>query len=403
MFDYFRGGWFRVYKKTIRDVEIAGKKVLVRVDFNVPLQDGQIVNDTRILKAMPTIKYLQRQGAKIILMTHLGRPKGKVVPSLSVKPLTARLSDLLETKVLFAADCGGQESRRVVSQLKPGQAALLENLRFYAAEEENDPAFAKALAALGDFYVNDAFSASHRDHASTVGVTKYLPAVAGFLMEREIYVLSEVLERACRPFVVILGGAKVSDKIFVIENLLKKADCLLIGGAMANNFLRAEGHQVGKSKLETGKIALAKELLKKAEKKGVKIILPQDVVVAEEFEAEAVSEIAAVEAIPADKMILDIGPQTLGAFKNVIQKAGMIVWNGPLGVYEFPKFAQGTNEIVKAIAEAPGKAVIGGGDVVAAVEKTGLAAKIYHLSTGGGASLAFLGGKVLPGVAALRD
>ena len=222
-------------------------------------------------------------------------------------------------------------------------------------------------------------------------------------MEREIYVLSEVLERACRPFVVILGGAKVSDKIFVIENLLKKADCLLIGGAMANNFLRAEGHQVGKSKLETGKIALAKELLKQAEKKGVKIILPQDVVVAEEFEAEAVSEIAAVEAIPADKMILDIGPQTLGAFKNVIQKAGMIVWNGPLGVYEFPKFAQGTNEIVKAIAEAPGKAVIGGGDVVAAVEKTGLAAKIYHLSTGGGASLAFLGGKVLPGVAALRD
>ncbi|HHY05873.1 MAG TPA: phosphoglycerate kinase, partial [Clostridia bacterium] len=378
-------------------------KVLVRVDFNVPLQGGKILNDTRILKVIPTIKYLREQGAKIILMTHLGRPKGKVVSALSVRPLAARLSSLLEAEVLFAADCGGPESRKVTAEMKRGQVVLLENLRFYPEEEQNDPTFAKSLAALGEIYVNDAFGTAHRSHASTEGVTQYLPAVAGFLMEREIYVLSQVLEKPCHPFVVILGGAKVSDKIFVIENLLKRADYLLIGGAMANNFLKAQGYEVGTSKLETEKLELVGELLQKAAEMGVEIILPQDVVVAQEFSVEAEAEVVSVEVIPKEKMILDIGPETLKTFERVIQQAGMIVWNGPLGVYEFPKFAVGTNKVVEAVASAAGKAVIGGGDVVAAVEKTGLTAKIYHISTGGGASLAFLGGKVLPGVAALLD
>ncbi|MGI6587250.1 MAG: phosphoglycerate kinase [Peptococcia bacterium] len=392
-----------MHKKTIRDIDVAGKKVLVRVDFNVPLQDGKILNDTRMLKAIPTIKYLREQEAKVILMTHLGRPKGKVVPALSVRPLATRLSSLLEEKVLFAADCGGPESRKITAELEAGQVVLLENLRFYPEEEQNDPAFAKSLAALGEVYVNDAFGTAHRAHASTEGVTQYLPAVAGFLMEREIYVLSQVLEKPCPPFVVILGGAKVSDKIFVIENLLKRADCLLIGGAMANNFLKAQGYEVGASKLETEKLALASKLLQQAEAMGVKVVLPQDVVVAKEFSAEAEAKVVPVEAIPEGMMILDIGPETLDTYSRLIKQAGMIVWNGPLGVYEFPKFAEGTNKIVEAVASASGKAVIGGGDVVAAVEKTGLTAKIYHISTGGGASLAFLGGKVLPGVAALLD
>ncbi|MDD2433200.1 MAG: phosphoglycerate kinase [Clostridia bacterium] len=392
-----------MHKKTIRDIDVAEKKVLVRVDFNVPLQEGKILNDTRILKAIPTIKYLREQGAKIILMTHLGRPKGKVVSALSVRPLAARLSSLLEEEVLFAADCGGSESRKVTAEMERGQVVLLENLRFYPEEEQNDPAFAKSLAALGEIYVNDAFGTAHRSHASTEGVTQYLPAVAGFLMEKEIYVLSQVLEKPCHPFVVILGGAKVSDKIFVIENLLKRADYLLIGGAMANNFLKAQGHEVGTSKLETEKLGLAAKLLQKATEMGVKIVLPQDVVVAQEFSAEAEAEVVSVEVIPNGKMILDIGSETLKTFRQIIQQAGMIVWNGPLGVYEFPKFAVGTNKVVEAVASAAGKAVIGGGDVVAAVEKTGLVAKIYHISTGGGASLAFLGGKVLPGVAALLD
>ena len=392
-----------MHKKTIRDIDVAEKKVLVRVDFNVPLQEGKILNDTRILKVIPTIKYLREQGAKIILMTHLGRPKGKVVSALSVRPLAARLSSLLEAEVLFAADCGGPESRKVTAEMKRGQVVLLENLRFYPEEEQNDPTFAKSLAALGEIYVNDAFGTAHRSHASTEGVTQYLPAVAGFLMEREIYVLSQVLEKPCHPFVVILGGAKVSDKIFVIENLLKRADYLLIGGAMANNFLKAQGYEVGTSKLETEKLELVGELLQKAAEMGVEIILPQDVVVAQEFSVEAEAEVVSVEVIPKEKMILDIGPETLKTFERVIQQAGMIVWNGPLGVYEFPKFAVGTNKVVEAVASAAGKAVIGGGDVVAAVEKTGLTAKIYHISTGGGASLAFLGGKVLPGVAALLD
>lgn len=390
-------------KKSIRDLEVTGKKVLVRVDFNVPMKDGKILNDTRILKVIPTIKYLQEQGAKIMLMTHLGRPKGQVVPEMSVQPLAERLSSILGQEVLFAGDCGGPESRKVTAEMKKGQVALLENVRFYPEEEKNDPAFAQDLAALGEVYVNDAFGTAHRAHASTEGISHYLPAVSGFLTEREILVLSETLENPSRPFVVILGGAKVSDKIFVIENLLQKADCLLIGGAMANTFLKAQGFDVGISKVETDKLEIAAELLSKAKEAGVKVVLPQDVVVAKEYAAEADSEIVSVQDIPKEIMALDIGSATVEAFSKVIAEAGTIVWNGPLGVYEFPKFATGTNKVVEAVAAAPGKTVIGGGDVVAAVEKTGLSAKIYHISTGGGASLAFLGGKVLPGVAALLD
>jgi len=392
-----------VDKKTIRDLEVTEKKVLVRVDFNVPLKDGKILNDTRMLKVLPTIKYLQEQRAKIILMTHLGRPKGTVVPEMSTKPLALRLSGLLEQEVLFAADCGGAESHKITREMRAGQVALLENLRFYPEEEENDPAFAKSLAALGDVYVNDAFGSAHRAHASTEGVTQYLPAVAGFLMEKEIYVLSQTLENPRHPFVVILGGAKVADKLFVIENLLKRADYLLIGGAMANTFLKAQGYDLGISKVETDKLALAEQLLEQAQKVRVKVVLPQDVVVAKEFAAEAEAKVVSVQDIPKEMMALDIGTATVQAFEQVIAQARMIVWNGPLGVYEFAQFAVGTNKIVEAVAAAPGKAVVGGGDVVAAVEKTGLGAKIYHISTGGGASLEFLGGKVLPGVAALLD
>ena len=390
-------------KKSIRDIDVAGKKVLVRVDFNVPMKDGKITNDTRILKVIPTIKYLQEQGAKIILMTHLGRPKGKVVPEMSVKPIAERLSSILGQEVIFAGDCGGPESRKVTAEMSIGQVALLENVRFYPEEEENEPAFAKNLAALGEIYVNDAFGTAHRAHASTEGVTRFLPAVSGFLTEREILVLSETLENPSKPFVVILGGAKVSDKIYVIENLMRKVECLLIGGAMANTFLKAQGYNLGNSKVEADKVEIAAELLNKAQKSGVKVILPLDLVVAKKYAAEAETKIVAVQDIPEDMMALDIGPATVEKFSKVISQAGTIVWNGPLGVYEFAEFAVGTNKIVEAVAAAPGKTVIGGGDVVAAVEKTGLAAKIYHISTGGGASLAFLGGKVLPGVAALLD
>lgn len=390
-------------KKTIRDIVVADKKALVRVDFNVPVKEGKILDDTRITKALPTIRYLQEQGAKVILVTHLGRPKGKVVPEMSVKFLVPYLSNLLGKEVLFASDCGGPESQRVTAEMKAGQVVLLENVRFYPGEEKNDPAFAKELAALADVYVNDAFGTAHRAHASTEGITHYLPAAAGFLMEKEITALSAALEHPVQPFVVILGGAKVSDKISVIENLLKKAQYLLIGGAMAHTFLHAQGYRLGASKIETEKLDTAAELLQKAEEAGVKVILPRDVVVAGEFSAEASNRVAALDQVPEGWIALDIGPATIDAFSQVIAKAGTIVWNGPLGVYEFPKFAVGTNKIAQAAAAAQGKTVIGGGDVVAAVENTGLTEKIYHISTGGGASLEFLEGKVLPGVAALQD
>lgn len=390
-------------KKTMHDIKVAEKKVLVRVDFNVPVKEGKILDDTRMRKALLTIKYLQEQGARVILMTHFGRPKGQIVPEMSVQQLVPHLSELLGHEVFFAADSGGPESQKMAAELQPGQVAILENVRFYPGEEKNDLDFAKSLAALGEVYVNDAFGAAHRAHASTEGITRFLPAVSGFLMEKEISALSEALDNPAQPFVVILGGAKVSDKISVIENLLKKAAYLLIGGAMAHTFLKAQGYGLGVSKIETDQLETAERLLKKAEVSGVNIVLPQDLVVATEFSAEAEGQVYPVGEIPENVLALDIGPQTVEAFAQVIAKAKTIVWNGPLGVYEFPQFAVGTNSIAKAAAAASGKTIIGGGDVVAAVEKAGLAEEIYHISTGGGASLEFLEGKVLPGVAALLD
>lgn len=390
-------------KKTIRDIDAAGKRVLVRVDFNVPLRDGVITDDTRITAALPTIRYLQEQGARVILVTHLGRPKGKVVPEMSVKFLVEHLGKLLGQDVMFAADCGGEESVQTVSIMTDGQVAILENVRFYPGEEKNDPGFAQALARLGDIYVNDAFGTAHRAHASTEGVARYLPAVAGFLMERELEALSMALYNPQRPFAAIFGGAKVSDKISVIRSLSERVDYILIGGGMANTFLKAAGNEMGKSLVEEDKVEEAGEILQKLTKKGMRIILPVDVVVTDRFAADAEAKIVEPGKIPAEWMALDIGPATVRVFSEVIKKAQTIVWNGPLGVYEFERFSVGTNQIAQVVSEVRAKTVIGGGDVVAAVEKAGLAEKIYHISTGGGASLEFLEGKELPGVAALED
>lgn len=390
-------------KKTLRDIETAGKRVLVRVDFNVPIEKGVITDDTRIIKSLPTIKYLIEKGAKVILITHFGRPKGKVAPEYSVKPIVSHLSSLLGQEVLFAGDCGGEESIRITSKMEFGQVALLENTRFNPGEEKNDPAMSQSLASLADVYVNDAFGAAHRAHASTEGVAHYLPAVAGFLMEKEISVLSVVLNNPGTPFVAILGGAKVSDKIHVIKNLLEKVDALLIGGGMANTLMKATGKSVGKSLVEDEVIKEAADIFKTAERTNVKIILPKDVVVAREFKADAEAKVVPVDSIPDDWMSLDIGPQTRKTFIETINKAATILWNGPLGVYEMEQFSKGTIEIANAVANSSAKAVIGGGDVVAAVEKAGLADKIYHISTGGGATLEFLEGRVLPGLVALQE
>lgn len=390
-------------KKTLRDIETAGKRVLVRVDFNVPIEKGVITDDTRIIKSLPTIKYLIEKGAKVILITHFGRPKGKVAPEYSVKPVVSHLSSLLGQEVLFAGDCGGEESIRITSKMEFGQVALLENTRFNPGEEKNDPAMSQSLASLADVYVNDAFGAAHRAHASTEGVAHYLPAVAGFLMEKEISVLSVVLNNPGTPFVAILGGAKVSDKIHVIKNLLEKVDALLIGGGMANTLMKATGKSVGKSLVEDEVIKEAADIFKTAERTNVKIILPKDVVVAREFKADAEAKVVPVDSIPDDWMSLDIGPQTRKTFIETINKAATILWNGPLGVYEMEQFSKGTIEIANAVANSSAKAVIGGGDVVAAVEKAGLADKIYHISTGGGATLEFLEGRVLPGLVALQE
>ncbi len=390
-------------KKTVRDIGVTGKKVLVRVDFNVPLHEGIITDDTRMTAAMPTIRYLQGKGARIILVTHLGRPKGKVVADMSTKQLVQHLGELLGEEVLSASDCGGADSRRMVSGLKPGQVVLLENVRFYAGEEKNDLDFAKALAALADVYVNDAFGTAHRAHASTEGVTHFLPSCAGLLLEKELAALSFALYKPEKPFVAIFGGAKVSDKISVIESMLKRVQHILVGGGMANTFLKAAGYQTGKSLVEEDKLDVARTILEKAKATGVEIVLPLDVVVADRFAAEAQAKTVDVTQIPADWMVLDIGPATVEAFAAVIEKARTIVWNGPLGVYEFEKFAAGTNAITRLIAGAKAKTIVGGGDVVAAVENAGLAEKIFHISTGGGASLEFLEGRTLPGVAALED
>ncbi|MCL4395447.1 MAG: phosphoglycerate kinase [Chloroflexi bacterium] len=386
-------------KKTIRDISVKNKRVLVRVDFNVPLADGKVTDDTRIVAALPTIKFLVDQGGKVILCSHLGRPKGKD-QKLSLRPVATRLQELLGKPVTFVSDCVGQPVERVVEGMNGGDVVLLENVRFYPEEEKNDPEFAKKLAAFGDVYVNDAFGSAHRAHASTEGVTQYLPGVGGFLMEKELNYLGQALANPAKPFVAILGGAKVSDKIKVIENLLPKVDVLLIGGGMANTFLAAKGLNMGQSLVEADKLEMARSLVDKG---GAKLVLPVDAVIADRFDAAAQSKVVDVAAVPAEWRVLDVGPKTLDAFEKALSGAKTVVWNGPLGVFEFPAFAKGTVEIAKRLAQSGATTIIGGGDSAAAVEQAGVADKMTHISTGGGASLEFLEGRTLPGVAALQD
>ncbi|MGB9300870.1 MAG: phosphoglycerate kinase [Anaerolineae bacterium] len=387
-------------KKTVRDIAVKGKCVLVRVDFNVPLENGEVADDTRIRAVLPTIRYLLDRGAAVILMSHLGRPKGLVQEDLRLDPVGRRLSELLGQEVAKVDDCVGPEVERATKSLQPGQVLLLENLRFHPQEEENDQGFARQLASLADVYVNDAFGTAHRAHASTTGVTEYLPSVAGLLMERELQMLGDALANPTRPFVAVLGGAKVSDKIGVIRNLLSKVDLLLVGGGMANTFLKAQGHQVGESLVEDDSLALAKDILAQA---GGKLVLPVDVVVADAFADDANTQIVGVEQVPPGWRILDIGPRTVGLFEDRLRSAGTVVWNGPMGVFEFPRFAAGTIALASSLASAPATTIVGGGDSIAALQQAGLAEKMTHVSTGGGASLEFLEGKVLPGVEALED
>lgn len=391
-------------KKTVRDIDLRGKRVLVRVDFNVPLTAAsEVADDTRIRAVLPTLAYLKEQGARIILVSHLGRPKGKVKEELRLDPVARRLGELLGEKVTKVDTCIGPEAEQAAAALAPGHVLLLENVRFYPEEEKNDPDFARRLAALAEVYVNDAFGTAHRAHASTAGVAAYLPAVAGFLMEKEITFLRRVLESPERPLVAVLGGAKVSDKIGVIQNLLGRVDSLLIGGGMGNTFLAAKGYAVGRSLLEEDKIGLAGELLAAAAARGMALLVPEDVVVAKEATAEAPRQTVGVDEIPAEAMVCDIGPATAAKYAAVIAGARTVVWNGPMGIFEIEPFAAGTRRIAEAVAACPGLTVVGGGDSVAAVEQMGLAERISHLSTGGGASLEFLEGRTLPGVAALLD
>jgi phosphoglycerate kinase len=394
-----------VNKKTVKDIDVKNKRILGRVDFNVPLDKatGAITDDARIRAALPTIRYLIGQGARVVLCSHLGRPDGKVVDKLRLGPVAQRLSELLGQPVAKTDDCVGPAVQAAVAAMQPGEVLLLENLRFHPEEEANDPVFARQLAALADLYVNDAFGTAHRAHASTEGVAHYLPAVAGFLMEKEIDYLSRALENPARPFDAIIGGAKVSDKIAVLENLLGKVDALLIGGGMANTFLKAQGHEVGQSLVEDDKLDVARSLLAQAQARHVRLLLPVDVVVADKFAADAAWKTVPVTAVPADWRILDVGPKTVELFANELKAAQTVVWNGPLGVFEFPAFAQGTIALAKALAASRATTIIGGGDSAAAVERAGVADRITHISTGGGASLEFLEGQTLPGVAALLD
>ncbi len=391
-------------KKTVRDLDVAGKKVLVRVDFNVPLNDkGEITDDTRITASLPTIQYLLEQKAAVILMAHLGRPKGQVKPELSLAPVAKHLGKLLGKKILFAPDCVGEAAKAAASKLKAGHILLLENLRFHKEEEKNDMEFAEQLASLADIYVNDGFGVSHRAHASVEGVTHFLPAAAGFLLEKEIQYVGQAVTNPLHPFVAIIGGAKVSDKIGVISNLLDKVDTLLIGGGMANTFLAAQGHKMGKSLVEEDKLELAKELLAKAKKNKVKLLLPTDLVMAAAFAPDAAHVTEGVKHLNQEYMALDIGSETSKAYAEALAEAKMIVWNGPMGVFEMDAFCKGTEAVAKAVAKSRAVSIVGGGDSVAAIEKLGLAKRITHISTGGGASLEYLEGKVLPGVAALDD
>lgn len=390
-------------KMSVKDIDVAGKKVLVRCDFNVPLKEGVITNDKRIVAALPTIKYLKENGAKVILCSHLGRPKGEWLPEFSLAPVAKRLSELLECEVRMSKDVIGEDAKDISATIKEGEVALLENVRYYKEETKNVPEFAKELASLAEIFVNDAFGTAHRAHASTTGVADYIPAVCGFLIQKEIDVMGKALDNPVRPFVAVLGGAKVSDKIGVITNLLEKVDTLIVGGAMAYTFLKAEGHNVGISLCEEDKLELASELLAKAKEKGVSLLLPVDHVAADKFDENAEPVLVEGKDIPEGLMGMDIGPKSVELFKEAVKNAKTVIWNGPMGVFEFKNFAGGTFAVAEAIAETDCISIIGGGDSVAAVTKLGFADKMTHISTGGGASLEFLEGLELPGIAALNE
>ncbi len=386
----------------IQDLEVTGKRVFVRVDFNVPVNERQeITDDTRIRAALPTIQYLIDKEARIILASHFGRPKGEFKEKYSLKPAARRLEELLGKPVIMAKDCVGEETKALVSQLKPGEVLLLENLRFHSGEEKNDPSFARQLAELAEVYINDAFGAAHRAHASTAGMAAFLPSAAGFLMQKEVEALSRVLTYPERPLLAIIGGAKVSDKIKLLENFLGKVDALAVGGGMANTFLKASGLEVGKSLVENDQLEFARRLMEIARQEGVRLLLPVDLVVADKMAEDAQTKVVSVNEVPADWMILDIGPETIKRFAAVCKECRTILWNGPMGVFEMEPFARGTEGIARVLAEADAVTVIGGGDSVAAVEKAKVADRITHISTGGGASLEFLEGRELPGVAVL--
>jgi phosphoglycerate kinase len=392
-------------KKSVRDLDVRDKTVLVRVDFNVPLDKstGRVTDVTRLRAALPTIQYLRDRGAKVVLMSHLGRPDGKVKPELSLMPVAKELSELLGAGVQMAHDSVGPEAEAIVKSLRPGDVVLLENLRFHPEEEENDPEFARRLASLGDLYVNDAFGTAHRAHASTAGITQHLPGAAGLLMEKELQVLGDILEHPRRPLVAIIGGAKVSTKLAVLKHLLGRVDALLIGGGMANTFLKAQGREVGKSLLEENLVPEAQALMKQAADRDVDLLLPTDVVVTDRLEAGLPRHVLPVDQVRPDGIIVDVGPQTVESFGAQIDRAGTILWNGPMGVFEIPEFATGTRAVAERLARSSATTVIGGGESVAAVEQLGLADEMTHVSTGGGATLEYLEGRTLPGVAALAD
>lgn len=390
-------------KKTMNDIEVKGKRVFVRVDFNVPMEDGKITDDTRIRAALPTISYLVEKGAKVILASHLGRPKGEVKEELRLTAVGERLSELMGKPVTKLDESIGETVEQAVGNMNDGDIVLLENVRFHKGEEKNDPALAESFAKLADVYVNDAFGAAHRAHATTAGIAEFLPAVSGLLMEKEIDVLGKALSNPERPFTAIIGGAKVKDKIGVIENLLEKVDHLIIGGGLSYTFSKAQGYDIGKSLLEEDKIELAKSFIEKAAEKGVQLHMPVDAVVANEFSKDAETKVVDIDQIPSDWMGLDIGPKTAAEYANVIKSSKLVIWNGPMGVFEMDPFANGTKAVAKAVAETKGYTIIGGGDSAAAVEKFNVADKMDHISTGGGASLEFMEGKELPGVVALND
>ncbi len=391
-------------KKTIKDIDLKGKKVLVRGDFNVPLDENQNITDnTRIVAALPTIKYLLENNCSVVLCSHLGRPKGEVKPEFSLKPVAKELSRLLDKEVIMAKDVVGEDATSKAKALQPGQILLLENVRFHREETDNDPEFSKKLASMAEIFVNDAFGAAHRAHSSTVGVASYLPAVSGLLIEKELQFLGNALNNPERPFVAILGGAKVSDKIGVIDSLLEKVDTLMIGGGMAYTFFKAQGYEVGNSICEVDKLDLAKEAMAKAKERGVKLMLPVDTKVGKEFKPDTESKVVAWTEIPEGWEGFDVGPKTIEMFKEELQKAKTVVWNGPLGLFEFDQFAIGTNEIAETLSKIDATTIIGGGDSAAAVRKAGLQDKMTHISTGGGASLEFLEGKKLPGIECLQD